>query len=347
MKLSICIPQYNRIDFLLKNLEIISHQQIDELEVVVSDDCSTDSTEMSIKELAVNYKYKLVYHRFSSNQGYDRNFRKCIELADGDYVVIIGNDDTINPDYDLRNLVKFLEENDFPSLGFTNFVEEAAGNKLVERANVTALLGTGYKVGLAYYSCFSFVGGLIYKKEVFSRYNSSKHDGSIYAQIYLGVLMISKGEEVFSIKEPVVIKDIVIGNAKRNSYSDVVPRHWRDYRTETGGLPSVIHVLIDAFRDAEVLSQDIIYSVFRRIYSITFPFWVLEYKSYNAFPGAVGLVSGLLPSRNPDFLLLNSLNRLRIWSIYLFVSLASLLTPVFLFNKAKKWLYRILKRTGK
>lgn len=40
MKISICIPQYNRIAFLLKNLEYIAKQTYSNIEVVISDDCS-------------------------------------------------------------------------------------------------------------------------------------------------------------------------------------------------------------------------------------------------------------------------------------------------------------------
>lgn len=344
MRLSVCIPQYNRVDFLMKNLAILEQQSIPELEVVVSDDCSSDSTQSSVLALKNGYKHSLIYHRFDTNQGYDRNFRKCIELASGEYVIVIGNDDAINPAYSLETLVQFLTANNYPEIGFANFIEESSGNQLIERAKVTAVLGSGYEVAMKYYSCFSFVGGLIYKKSYFNQFNSSKHDGSIYAQIYLGCLMTAKGARLFSIKEPIVIKDIVLEKQERNSYRDVIARKWKDYKIETGGLPSVIHVLIDAFRDAGVLSQPRIYSVFKRIYSITFPFWIVDYKSNGAFPAAVGLVQGLSPARNTDLHLLSYFNRFRIWGWYLIASLGGLLMPVSLFKRLKSWLYNLLKK---
>ena len=344
MRLSICIPQYNRIDFLLKNLACLELQSYSDLEVVVSDDCSLDNTKSAILALQPGYKHRLIYHRFETNQGYDRNFRKCIELATGEYVVVIGNDDTINPKYDLNQLALFLKANDYPELGFANFIEESSGNTLIERAKTTSVLGTGYETAMRYYSCFSFVGGLIYKKEYFNQYNSSKHDGSIYAQIYLGCLMTANGAKLFSIKEPLVIKDIVLETQERNSYKDVIARKWKDYKIETGGLPSVMHVLIDAFRDAGVLTQPRIYAVFKRIYTITFPFWIVDYKSNGAFPAAVGLVQGLLPSRNENTRLLNYYNRIKIWGWYIFASTAGLIAPVSLFKRVKVWLYNKIKR---
>src|SRR4249919_2253033 len=97
MKISICIPQYNRIDYLLKSLRMIEEQTYPDIEIVVSDDCSTDDTEEQIKRFKPQCKYPIVYHRNTVNVGYDANYRKCIELASGDYAIVIGNDDSIIP----------------------------------------------------------------------------------------------------------------------------------------------------------------------------------------------------------------------------------------------------------
>lgn len=344
MKLSLCIPQYNRIEFLLKGLAIIEQQSFPDIEVVISDDCSTDSTEADITAVIPKYKYPLIYHRNATNQGYDRNYRKCIELSTGDYVIILGNDDTINPAYDLQNLVDFLDSNNYPELGFANFIEEANDNFFVERAQVTGMLGSDYQTAMRYYSCFSFVGGLIYRKDSFDRFNSDKHDGSIYAQMYMGCLMVASGSRLFSIHEPMVIKDIVVSKSIRNTYADTLAKNWKQYRVETGGLISVMHVLIDAFRDADKLSQELIYFIFKRIYTVTYPFWIISYKEKGSFAAAWGLVSGLKPHRNHNLRLLNNWNRFKIRTYYLIVSFAALITPVFVFNAIKNRLYKSVKR---
>ena len=63
MKISICIPQYNRIAYLLKSLKQIEAQDYQDIEVVVSDDRSSDNTEEAILELQKNYKYPLVFQQ--------------------------------------------------------------------------------------------------------------------------------------------------------------------------------------------------------------------------------------------------------------------------------------------
>src|SRR5207302_9013210 len=111
---------------------------------------------------------------------------------------IYGNDS-------MQFLADFLEKNNFPEIGFSNFVEDVNRDQVVSRANASEVLGTGFEVALRNYSCFSFVGGLIYKKSAFTQFNTSKHDGSIFAQLYLGCLMIANGCRLFSIEKPLVL----------------------------------------------------------------------------------------------------------------------------------------------
>jgi glycosyltransferase involved in cell wall biosynthesis len=346
MKISICIPQYNRIDYLLKSLEMIRSQTYRDIEIIVSDDCSTDSTEREIQSLIPSYKFPIIYHRNAKNIGYDANYRKSIELASGEYVIIIGNDDSIYGNDSIQYLADFLEKNNLPEIGFSNFVEDVNPNEVVARANSTGVLGTGYEVALRNYSCFSFVGGLIYKKSAFQEFNTSKHDGSIFAQLYLGCLMIAKGCRLFSIEKPLVLKDMKGDETLRKSYRDVIARTWKQYKKVDGGVPSVINVLISAFRDAGVLTQRIIYKIFRRIYTITFPHWVIDYRSNGALPEAVGLIAGLKPSNVQNFSLLNGLNRTKIYTYYFLYSGIGLTMPVFLFRKLKNRLYKFIKKNA-
>ena len=109
MKISICIPQYNRIQFLLKSLRQIEMQEYPNIEIVISDDGSTDDTVSEIKKLQQDYKYPVLFHKNEVNLGYDRNYRKCVELATGDYCIVIGNDDSINETGSIAFLVNFLK----------------------------------------------------------------------------------------------------------------------------------------------------------------------------------------------------------------------------------------------
>src|SRR5688572_21985126 len=151
MKISLCIPQYNRIQFLLKNLEILAEQTYSDVEIVISDDCSTDDTEQQIKALQGNYRYPIIYSRNPTNYGYDRNLRRSMELATGEYCFVLGNDDSLNFPEALDMLAKFLQENNYPEIGYCNMTEEADRSQVFERATQTAVIGSGTEVAFTYY----------------------------------------------------------------------------------------------------------------------------------------------------------------------------------------------------
>lgn len=98
MKISICIPTYNRADNLVNCLHsIISNQGKLEVnfEVCVSDNCSTDHTKQVVREaqaaISINYK------KNSENIGRVRNYLNVVDMADGDFVWLLGDDDFLLP----------------------------------------------------------------------------------------------------------------------------------------------------------------------------------------------------------------------------------------------------------
>ncbi len=80
--LSICIPTYNRADYLEKCLTaIVSQEAFEEIEVVISDNCSTDDTEKIGKKYEQKYK-NIVYFRNEKNI-HDMNFPLVLQRARG------------------------------------------------------------------------------------------------------------------------------------------------------------------------------------------------------------------------------------------------------------------------
>jgi glycosyltransferase involved in cell wall biosynthesis len=342
MKISLSIPQYNRINYLLKSLEMIEKQTYDDIEIVISDDCSTDNTEAEIKKLALTYRYPIIYKKNEVNLGYDRNYRQSIELATGDYCFILGNDDTLFEPTSVEYLVDMLKQNNYPDIGICNY-QEQYNPDIYKRANITGIVGSGYEMALRYYSCFSFVAGIIYNRATFMKFNTARYDGSIYAQMSLGCVMISKGCTFFMVEKVLVLKDILIDGQRPNNYRQTLARNWKEYKIVDAGLPSVMNVLISAFRDADVLTQNTIYRIHKKIYLTTYPHWLLDYREHHAFPEAVGLSRGLKPSKVPTTKMLSGWNKFCIWSIYHTSTFVGLVTPVFIFSLVRVKLYAFIK----
>jgi len=96
MRLSICIPTFNRAGLLRETLDSIICQARDALEIVVCDNASSDATRELIQEYQGKFP-RLTYFRWPENMGADRNFLKTVELATGDYCWLMGDDDHLEP----------------------------------------------------------------------------------------------------------------------------------------------------------------------------------------------------------------------------------------------------------
>ena len=94
--LSICIPTYNRSGHLLEcvqNVLSAAGEYIHQMEIVISDNASTDDTKVKGEELQNKYHF-IKYHRNEKNV-IDKNFFIAAGLAGGDYIWILGDDDRL------------------------------------------------------------------------------------------------------------------------------------------------------------------------------------------------------------------------------------------------------------
>ena len=130
--LTIAIPTYNRAAYLDVCLAHIAAQpEINGglVELLVSDNCSTDSTE-SIVEKWISNGLKINYIRNIENIGPDDNFLQCFNRASGKYVWILGDDDLVL-DGTLGPILEILKEDDYGllSLNSYGFIDDYATEK--------------------------------------------------------------------------------------------------------------------------------------------------------------------------------------------------------------------------
>jgi abequosyltransferase len=96
IKLSICIPTYNRADYLTECLNSILESlrgYEDKIEIIVSDNASTDNTETIVAEFQKLHSF-IRYNRNEKNV-IDKNYFIAARLAKGEFIWIFGDDDKI------------------------------------------------------------------------------------------------------------------------------------------------------------------------------------------------------------------------------------------------------------
>lgn len=109
-KVTILIPTYNRESFILEALDSAASQTFKDIEILVTDNCSTDKTQ----EIVRNYPDQRVRLQVNEkNLGPLLNWKRGIEQAKGELIKILWSDDLIDQDY-LEKTIPLLTED----LGF-------------------------------------------------------------------------------------------------------------------------------------------------------------------------------------------------------------------------------------
>jgi glycosyltransferase involved in cell wall biosynthesis len=106
--ISIGIPTYNRREGILRTLTSIWKQEYPNLEIVISDNCSTDNTQEIIEELCKEHG-EIRFFRQQSNRGMIPNFEFVLKKSTGKYFMWVSDDDALEPGI-LFKYVSFLEK---------------------------------------------------------------------------------------------------------------------------------------------------------------------------------------------------------------------------------------------
>lgn len=95
-RISVVIPVFNTEDYLKEAVGSICKQTYRNLQIIVVDDGSSDSSPGILRQLASEDRRIEIITQRNSGQGAARN--KGLERADGDYVYFMDSDDILEPD---------------------------------------------------------------------------------------------------------------------------------------------------------------------------------------------------------------------------------------------------------
>lgn len=108
--ISIAMATYNGEKYLRKQIDSILDQTIQDFELIVCDDCSTDTT-WNILLMYQLQDSRIKCYRNEENLGFKKNFEKAIGLCSGEYIALSDQDD-IWTEKHLQVLVENLGERD-------------------------------------------------------------------------------------------------------------------------------------------------------------------------------------------------------------------------------------------
>jgi glycosyltransferase involved in cell wall biosynthesis len=126
-KVSVCIPTYNRHDYLKQAIESVLAQTFNGYELIISDNASGDATTNVIRSFKDS---RIIHIRKEQNVGLIDNWNSCLYAAKGKYITIFHDDDHMLPD-NLALKIEALDRNERAGMVHSNF------NIIDEKGSIT------------------------------------------------------------------------------------------------------------------------------------------------------------------------------------------------------------------
>ena len=107
-KVSVMVPVYNAKEFIVECLDSILSQDYQNLELVVSDDCSTDGTQEILKTYLDDDRIKIFFN--DRNLGVTKNCNQALSACSGEFIALFAGDDVMLPGKISKQITAMLRE---------------------------------------------------------------------------------------------------------------------------------------------------------------------------------------------------------------------------------------------
>ena len=175
---SVIIPCYNAEKYVEAAVRSIMNQTYKNLEIIITDDCSTDNT-FSILEKLADEDSRIKLFKNETNQKIVKTLNKLVSLANGKYIARMDADDISLPKR-IEKQVELLEENsDIAFCGTNAFIINENGK--ITRKTSLPITSEDNKFFLQFYSTF-FHPSVMLRSEI---YKQNLYDEDfLYAEDY-------------------------------------------------------------------------------------------------------------------------------------------------------------------
>lgn len=199
--ISICIPTYNRPVELKRMLESIDTTKYDDVDIVISENCSPlqNETREVVKEYRKKSKFDIHYFENEENIGYDRNIRAIMQRSTGKFSMLFSDDDVFMPGA-MDDFVEFVRNHQ--ECGYILRSYRFLSSRGHEQDCRYYATDKEFPAGVdSYIELFDkgvFLSGFTIRTEYAREYVINDLDGSLLYQIYLAAEVIRRYPSAYS-----------------------------------------------------------------------------------------------------------------------------------------------------
>ena len=204
VKLTVAIPTYNRSEYLPKALDSVLQQinvnNIGMLEVLISDNNSTDNTVEVVNRYIEKYPDVITYHKNPENIGFDRNIDMLFKKAKGEYVWILSDDDALS-NTAISDVVGIVSKYGKLSVIFTNYLEcdvrlKERNSRVRVDIKSDVLCESGDEFIANSHFLFGLISSLIIKRDAWNHVDVGRYFDSSW--VFIGALFEILSKNGFS-----------------------------------------------------------------------------------------------------------------------------------------------------
>ncbi|MDP9159521.1 MAG: glycosyltransferase [Acidobacteriota bacterium] len=340
---SVCIPQYNRTSFLIEALTALAGQTFKNFEVCISDDCSSDGRQTELEQALREFGMPYVFRRQPRNLRYDGNLRTAIGLASGTYCLLMGNDDRLAEPETLERLNSLIIKEENIGVVITNYLDQTT-QEIYRRVRATRIVGFGPLIAERNFRNFSFVSGIILRRDRAVAHATTKWDGAEMYQMYVGSRIIAEGYALMEVEDVSVVQGIQIPGQTVDSYAAKPRLYPCPIQERKTPLTQMGRLVIDAIRPYSTKGVSALgVSIFFQIFAFPYAFWLLEYRRVQSWNYSFGICLGMRPRNVLANTSLHWPHSLFLRSFYLIVTFAGLIMPLRLFDFLRSRFYAFAK----
>lgn len=209
---SIIVVTYNSAASVLETLESIADQSYRNIELIVSDDCSSDNTLKVCQNWIEGHKDRFVNTMTISvneNSGIPANCNRGIKRSKGEWIKLIAGDDLLDP-YCIENLLSDSEYKNIIVGKFQEFYTDEKndriyGNILPKNDDLYFFSVTPEKqYSTLLTKAFNFAPAVIFRRKIFQKHGLFNEKYKLLEDLPYWLHITSRGEKIYGIQKTVV-----------------------------------------------------------------------------------------------------------------------------------------------
>jgi glycosyltransferase involved in cell wall biosynthesis len=206
-KLTICIPTYNRLAFLKKQINFIK-SEVDENEnllqyinFIVCDNSSEDGTDVFLQKLELTHDF-FDCHVNSENLGLIGNVVKLLSLSKTDFIWFLSDDDELEKG-SLNSVISIISDNSSLNFIFLNFFVRGKRSFVPNTGLIANSKEVAIEIFNQSYGSLVLISSCVYKRENINNLKKHRFFSDLHSPLLYSFYCCSRGD-IYISKMPLV-----------------------------------------------------------------------------------------------------------------------------------------------